>query len=187
MAAPRPGTATPAPRNDRPADFAPPPVQITLPQGEVTGLLWERRQLPGGWVYLVSFDLWVCDEDGVMTTASTHMWVDAPGHARPVDGVDPATYAAVPTHPLPMPDSVERQLGPRRPAGWVLEPLRRRGPDRAVIHAVDCPDASADRPALTWQQALDHAERPGTRLCALCGAAHELEPLLRGFDSIGDD
>ncbi|MFJ3630821.1 DUF6233 domain-containing protein [Streptomyces sp. NPDC090112] len=66
-----------------------------------------------------------------------------------------------------------------------MEPLRRRGPDRAVIHAVDCPDAPADRPALTWQQALDRAERPSTRLCTLCGAAHELEPLLRGFGSIG--
>ncbi|MGW4505824.1 DUF6233 domain-containing protein [Streptomyces sp. NPDC004436] len=186
MAAPRPGTATPAARNDRPADFAPPPVQIKLPQGEATGLLWERRQLPGGWVYLVSFDLWVCDEDGVMTTASTRMWVDAPGHVRPVDGVDAAAYAAVPSYPLPAPDSVEQQLGPRRPRGWVVEPLRRRGPDRSVIHAVDCADAPADRPALTWQQALDCAERPGTRLCALCGAAHELEPLLRGFDSIGE-
>lgn len=112
MAAPRPGTATPAPRNDHPADFVPPPVQILLPQGEVTGLLWERRQLPGGWFYLVSFDLWVCDEDGVMSTASARMWVDAPGRARPIEGVDPAAYAAVPVYPLPLPDSKERQLGP---------------------------------------------------------------------------
>ncbi|MFE2149102.1 DUF6233 domain-containing protein [Streptomyces lavendulae] len=150
----------------------------------MAGLLWERRQLPGGWVYLVSFDLWICDEDGVMTTASTRMWVDAPGHARPVDGVDPAAYLAVPTFPLPAPDSVERQLGPKRPAGWVLQPLPGRGPDRAVIHAVDCSDAP-DQTALTWVQALDHAERPGVRLCVLCGAAHKLTPLLHGFDTIG--
>ncbi|WP_406738537.1 DUF6233 domain-containing protein [Streptomyces sp. NBC_00853] len=161
-------------------------MQILLPQGEVTGALRERRQLPGGWIYLVVFDLWVCDEDGVMTTASTRMWVDAPGHARPVDGVDAAAYAAVPSYPLPAPDSVEQQLGPRRPPGWVVESPRRRGPDRAVIHAVDCPDAPTGRPALTWQQALDHAERPGTRLCALCGAAHELEPLLNGFNAIAN-
>ncbi|MEU6313799.1 DUF6233 domain-containing protein [Streptomyces sp. NPDC047014] len=156
-------------------------MQILLPQGEATGLLWERRQLAGGWVYLVSINLWVCDEDGVMTTASTRMWVDAPHHARPRIDVDPAAYAGVPTYPLPAPDSVERQLGPGRPPGWVAQTLRWRGPDRAVIHASDCEEAPPGRPAMTLQQALDRAERPGTRLCALCGAAHELGPLLRGF------
>ncbi|MER7514002.1 DUF6233 domain-containing protein [Streptomyces lavendulae] len=161
-------------------------MRILLPQGEVTGLLWERRPLPGSWVYLVSFDLWVCDEDGVMATESTRMWVDAPGHVRPFDGVDPAVYLAVPTYPLPTPDSVERQLGPKRRTGWVLQPLRGRAADRAVIHAIDCPDAPAGRAALTWDQALDHAARPGIRLCVLCGAAQELTPLLRGFDTIGE-
>ncbi|MGC4914324.1 hypothetical protein [Streptomyces albogriseolus] len=28
----------------------------------------------------------------------------------------------------------------------------------------------------------DAAVKAGVRLCALCGAAHELEPLLSGFD-----
>ncbi|WP_314251063.1 DUF6233 domain-containing protein [Streptomyces kutzneri] len=100
--------------------------------------------------------------------------------------MDPSVYAEVPTSPLPAPDSVERELGHRRPPGWVVKSLgRRRGPDRAVIHAVDCVEAPTSTPAMTWDQALDRAERPGTRLCALCGAAHELEPLLKGFDSIG--
>ncbi|MFE2850366.1 hypothetical protein ACFXJO_04440 [Streptomyces lavendulae] len=49
---------------------------------------------------------------------------------------------------------------------------------------MDCSDAP-DQTALTWVQALDHAERPGVRLCVLCGAAHELTPLLHGFDTIG--
>ena len=31
-------------------------------------------------------------------------------------------------------------------------------------------------------KALDAAEHPGTRLCALCGAAAELDPVLKGFD-----
>ncbi|MEU3403593.1 hypothetical protein ABZ766_06480 [Streptomyces sp. NPDC006670] len=58
-----------------------------------------------------------------------------------------------------------------------MEPLRRRGPDHVVIHAVGCPDAPADRPALTWQQALDHAEQPGyapvcvVRRCPRAGTA----------------
>ncbi|MET7530166.1 DUF6233 domain-containing protein [Streptomyces goshikiensis] len=167
--------------------FTPPPVRILLPGGEVTGLLWERKQLPGGWVYLVSVDLWVCDEDGVMSTAPARMWVDAPSHTRPAEGIDPSVYADVPTNPLPTPDSVERELGRRRPPGWVAKSLGRRGPDRAVLHAVDCADAPTGVPALTWEQALDLAERPGIRLCSLCGAAYELEPLLKGFESIGNE
>ncbi|MFI6006320.1 hypothetical protein ACIA98_39120 [Streptomyces sp. NPDC051366] len=72
-------------------------------------MLWERRQLPGGWLYLVSFDLWVCDEDGVMSTASTRMWVDAPFHARPIDGVDPAGPAHRRlAHPYPRPPLIPR-------------------------------------------------------------------------------
>ncbi|MFD8023700.1 DUF6233 domain-containing protein [Streptomyces lavendulae] len=97
----------------------------------------------------------------------------------------PGRVPGRPHLPAAAPDSVERQLGPKRPAGWVLQPLPGRGPDRAIIHAVDCPDAP-DQTALTWEQALDHAERPGVRLCVLCGAAHELTPLLHGFDTIGE-
>ncbi|MFG2986203.1 DUF6233 domain-containing protein [Streptomyces sp. NPDC048258] len=167
----------------------PPPVRVRLPGGdEVTGLLLERRQLPGGWYYLVAVDLWVSDEDGVMAAAPARMWVDAPGHVRPAEGVDPAAYEAVPTHPLPddeaRPPSLKAELGPRRPHGWVVQKLSaRRGPDRAVVHAVDCEEAPAGAPVMGWKQALDAAERPGTRLCALCGAAHELTPLLKGFDT----
>lgn len=109
----------PSPEQIQNAAFTPPPVQVLLPGGQVMGLLWERKQLPGGWVYLVSVDLWVCDEGGVMTTAPTRMWVDAPDHARPAEGTDPSVYAAVPTSSLPAPDSVERELGRRRPPGWV--------------------------------------------------------------------
>ncbi|MFF4583394.1 DUF6233 domain-containing protein [Streptomyces sp. NPDC001373] len=98
----------------------------------------------------------------------------------------PGSVRRHPAHSLSAPDSVELLLGPRRPSGWVVEPLRRRGPDRAVVHAVDCPDAPSGRPALTWEQALDHAERSGRRLSPLCGAAQEQEPLPHGFGSIGD-
>lgn len=43
---------------------------------------------------------------------------------------------------------------------------------------------------LELERALDAAEKAGVRLCSLCGAAQELEPLLsgfdRGFDPFGD-
>ncbi len=40
---------------------------------------------------------------------------------------------------------------------------------------------------LTWERALEAAERQGVRLCSLCGAAAELDPLLKGFDHGFDD
>lgn len=35
---------------------------------------------------------------------------------------------------------------------------------------------------LSLERALDAAQHPGTRLCALCGATAELNPVLKGFD-----
>lgn len=57
-----------------------------------------------------------------------------------------------------------------------------RGPGRAVLHAADCTEAAQGAPLLPLEQALDAAEQPGTRLCILCGAAQELDPVLRGFE-----
>ncbi|MFC9343583.1 DUF6233 domain-containing protein [Streptomyces sp. NPDC057020] len=46
-----------------------------------------------------------------------------------------------------------------------------------------------EAPRLSLDQALDVAGRPGVRLCSLCGAAQELDPVPRGFDAgvQGDD
>ncbi|GKQ34684.1 hypothetical protein [Streptomyces sp. A012304] len=35
---------------------------------------------------------------------------------------------------------------------------------------------------LELERSLDAAEKAGVRLCSLCRAAQELEPLLHGFD-----
>ncbi|KOU54023.1 hypothetical protein [Streptomyces sp. WM6378] len=43
------------------------------------------------------------------------------------------------------------------------------------------------RPVLTLDQALDNAQKPNTRLCSLCGAAGELDPMLNGFEHIDDE
>lgn len=53
-----------------------------------------------------------------------------------------------------------------------------------MLHALDCDEAPQGAPALELERALDTAEKAGVRLCSLCGAAQELEPLLRGFDRI---
>jgi hypothetical protein len=106
---------------------------------------------------------------------------------RPVDGV---SYDDVPTTRLPPPSQEREILGPRRPSGWVLQKLNGgRGPGRGVVHAVDCDEAPTGAPVLTWERALDMAEQPGVRLCSLCGAAAELDSLLKGFghDSDGED
>jgi hypothetical protein len=126
-------------------------------------------------------------EDGGVEAAEYGVWVRAPDHVRPVDGVD---YDQVPTEPFPPapPKSVVREvLGERRPSGWVLAKVREgRGPARGVLHAPDCEEALPDALLLDLEQALDVAENPGTRLCMLCGCVQELTPLLRGFDQIYD-
>ncbi|MFB6580810.1 MULTISPECIES: hypothetical protein [unclassified Streptomyces] len=38
-----------------------------------------------------------------------------------------------------------------------------------------------EAPAGAAALSLDTAQHPGTRLCYLCGAALELEPVLKGF------
>lgn len=98
---------------------------------------------------------------------------------KPVDGV---SYDDVPTERLEKPSAVREILGPRRPSGWVLQKMGGgRGSGREVVHAVDCDEAPAGAPPLTLDQALDAAEHPGVRLCSLCGAAAELDPVLKGF------
>jgi hypothetical protein len=124
--------------------------------------------------------------EGGVEAAEYRVWVRAPEHVRPVDGVD---YDQVDTELLPKaPQSTAREiLGERRPSGWVLQKLRDdRGPARSVLHTPDCEEAPPGAPVLDVNRALDTAEHPGTRLCVLCGCAAELTPLLKGFDRIGD-
>ncbi|MEU7038803.1 DUF6233 domain-containing protein [Streptomyces sp. NPDC046237] len=170
-------TTTPS---DAPA--APVPVLVVLPDGqELTARLWARRETPRGWLYEVGLPAYRNTADGDVQAAEYRVWVRAPEHVRPVDGV---SYDAVPTERLPPPSSVRAVLGPRRPSGWVLQKTGGRGPGRAVLHAVDCAEAPQGAPLLPLERALDVAEQPGTRLCSLCGAAQELDPVLRGFDHI---
>ncbi|MFG2631196.1 DUF6233 domain-containing protein [Streptomyces sp. NPDC048473] len=53
---------------------------------------------------------------------------------------------------------------------------------QGVVHAGDCEETPAGAPVLTLERVLDAAQHPGTRLCALCGAAAEPDPVLKGFE-----
>nr|WP_185832375.1 DUF6233 domain-containing protein [Streptomyces sp. WAC 04229] len=170
------------------------PVRVVLPadpllehpEQEVVARLWGRRQTETGWMYLVGLPSYRDLEDGSVEAAEYRVWVRAPDHVRPVDGID---YDQVPTEPLPSaPASVVREvLGERRPSGWVLAKVREgRGSVRGVLHAPDCEEAPQGAPLLGVEQALNVAENPGTRLCTLCGCAQELTPMLSGFDRITD-
>ena len=110
--------------------------------------------------------------------------VTFPTDDGPVMAVDGVSYDMVPTERLPPPSTVREVLGPRRPPGWVLQKAGGRRSGGAVLHAVDCTEAPQNAPLLPLERALDVAEQPGTRLCSLCGAAAELDPVLRGFDRI---
>ncbi|MGW7410022.1 DUF6233 domain-containing protein [Streptomyces sp. NPDC054833] len=170
------------------------PVRVVLPadpllgqeQQEVVARLWRRRQTETGWLYLVGVPAYRDREDGTVEAAEYRVWVSAPEHVRPVEGVD---YDQVVTEKLERsPQSAVREvLGERRPSGWVLQKVSGgRGPAQGVLHARDCEEAPKDAPLLDWKRALDLAENPATRLCTLCGCAQELTPLLRGFDHITD-
>ncbi|MEU6212714.1 DUF6233 domain-containing protein [Streptomyces sp. NPDC047023] len=160
---------------------------LALPEQEVVARLYARRQNPTGWLYLVGLPAYRNGENEAVEAAEYRVWVRAPEHVQPVDGID---YDQIPTEPLPPapPKSVVREvLGERRPSGWVLAKVREgRGPVHGVLHTPDCEDAPQGAPLLDLQRALDVAENPGTRLCTLCGCAQELTPMIRGFDHIGD-
>ncbi|MFI9588321.1 DUF6233 domain-containing protein [Streptomyces sp. NPDC052236] len=160
------------------------PIRVLLPgDQEVVAHLWSRRQLRDGWLYQVGLPAYRNGPGDSVEPAEYRVWVRAPQHVRPVDGV---RYEAVPTEYLPSASPVQEALGPRRPSGWVLAKAPGRGPGRGVVHAVDCAEAPAGVPVLTLEKALDAAEHPGVRLCSLCGAAAELDPVLWGFDRGGD-
>jgi hypothetical protein len=166
-----------------PPDGPPVPVRVVLPDGqELTARLWARRETPRGWLYEVGLPAYRNTDDGDVQAAEYRVWVRAPEHVRPVDGV---SYDAVPTERLTPPSLGRETLVPRRRSGWVLQKVGGvRGPGRAVLHAVDCTEAPQSAPLLPLEQALGIAEQPGTRLCSLCGGAQELDPVLRGFDHI---
>ncbi|MDQ0935099.1 hypothetical protein QFZ49_005070 [Streptomyces turgidiscabies] len=175
-------------------EAGPVPVRVVLPadpvlghpEQEVVARLWRRRQTETGWLYLVGLLPSFRDREDGGVEAADRVWVRAPDHVRPVDGVD---YDQVVTEKLERaPQAVVREvLGERRPSGWVLAKVREgRGPARSVLHAPDYEETPAGAPLLDVDRALDAAEHPGTRLCTLCGAAQELTPLLRGFDHITD-
>ncbi|MGW6796634.1 DUF6233 domain-containing protein [Streptomyces chartreusis] len=178
------------PPND--AGREPVPVRVVLPadpvlgqpQQEVLARLWARRQIENGWLYLVGLPSYRCDENGRVEAAEYRTWVRAPEHVRPVDGVD---YDQVLTEKLkPSSQTAVREvLGARRPSGWAVQQLRDApDPARSALHAPDCEEAPKDAPMLDLDHARDLAEKPTTRLCALCGCAQELTPLVEGFGRI---
>lgn len=147
---------------------------------EVVARLRPKRQVLDGWLYEVGLPAYRNGPGDAMESAEYRVWVRAPQHVRPVEGV---SYDQVPTEYLPKPSVVEQVLEPRRPSGWVMAKAGGRGPGRGgVVHAVDCDEAPAGAPVLTLERALDLAQQPGVRLCSLCGAAAELDPVLKGFD-----
>ncbi len=159
------------------------PVRVVLPDGqELVARLYARVQSrTGAWEYDIGMPAYRNPETGGVEAAEYRVWVEAPAMVRPVDGVD---YSKVPTTPLPPPSVIAEILGPHRPSGWVLQKTGTgRGPGQGIVHAVDCDEAPKGAPPLGWERALEVAEQPGVRLCSLCSAAAELDPVLKGFDA----
>ncbi|MEU3501582.1 DUF6233 domain-containing protein [Streptomyces hundungensis] len=161
-----------------------PPIIVIWPDGqEQRARLLARHQVVDGWMYKIAVTLWNANDRGEIEPVTFRTWVNAPQHVRPVAGVD---YDQVETRRIPPPLPVS---DPGRPRGWVLQRIdeRGRGPAQGVLHAPDCREAPPGAPVLGLDQALDQAEKPGMRLCSLCDAAGELDPMIRGFEHVDDD
>ncbi|WP_349637019.1 hypothetical protein [Streptomyces sp. 378] len=92
--------------------------------------------------------------DGGVEAAEYWVWVRAPDHVRPVEGVD---YDHVATERLESShqSAVREVLGERRPSGWVLQKMSGgRGPAQGVLHAPDCEEALQGAPLLDLEHAL---------------------------------
>lgn len=87
---------------------------LRQPQQEVVARLWRRRQTKSGWLYLVGLPSYRDGENGGVEAAEYRVWLRAPEHVRPVDGVD---YDQVVTEHLKPPQQsvVHEVLGERRP------------------------------------------------------------------------
>ncbi|WP_051821607.1 endonuclease domain-containing protein [Streptomyces sp. NRRL F-5065] len=79
----------------------PVPIRVLLPgDQEVVAHLWSRRQARDGWRYEVGLPAYRNGPGDTVEPAEYRVWVRAPQHVRPVDGV---SYDAVPTEYLERP------------------------------------------------------------------------------------
>lgn len=160
---------------------SPPPVRVTLPDGEVRGVLHERRQWErGGWMYLVGIKVWTNTEDERVEAREYRMWLTPDKEVHPIPGVD---YKQVPKVPLTdVVSSQDEQSGGLDPKRWTWKVERIRGhgrPGALVIHEWNCAEAPVDEPEIDVQAALDTmTTTPGATLCQECDASVVLTPLL---------
>jgi hypothetical protein len=98
------------------------PVRVVLPVDpllgtsvqEVVARLWKRRQTPMGWLCQVGLPAYRNSGGGGVEAAEYRVWVRAPEHVRPVDGVD---YEQVDTERLgKTPQPTARELLGERPS-----------------------------------------------------------------------
>lgn len=154
----------------------PPPVRVTLPDGEIGGVLHERRQWErGGWMYLVGIRVWTNTGDEQVVPAEFRAWLTPGVQVHAIDGVD---YSRVPKHRLD--DQPAAAPDPKR---WTWK-LQRTAPGNGrpgsvTVHEWNCSEAPADEPEIELQAALDTmTHTKGAVLCQDCAAATSLGPLL---------
>ncbi|MGW2103133.1 hypothetical protein ACWCPX_36725 [Streptomyces olivaceoviridis] len=92
----------------------PVPIRVLLPgDQEVVAHLRFGRQVPDGWRYEVGLPAYRNGPGDSVEPAEYRVWVRAPEHVRPVDGV---SYDAVPDRVPGAALAVQEALGPRRPS-----------------------------------------------------------------------
>jgi len=160
-------------------DTPPPPqVRVTLPDGQtVLAHLHERRQWPSaGWMYQVGIPVWANIQDEGIEAHEFRVWLTPGEQVHPIEGV---SYASVPTHALPEPESAPDENRWAFKAQRTRPPTGSRGPGGIVVHIWDCPQAPAGDPELDVFEALEVMRTAaGATLCKECGAAVALGPLV---------
>ncbi|MER5617553.1 DUF6233 domain-containing protein [Streptomyces sp. NPDC002215] len=119
-----------------PADA--PLVQVTMPDLQVLrGRLYERRQTPDGWLYMVGLVLWRSVDADHAGAGEYRSWMPASSTA-PLPGAD---YTAVPTTRLPQDIPPPVTVRPTPATRWAAITERHAYDSdvrRTTVHRADC-------------------------------------------------
>ncbi|MEV0580930.1 DUF6233 domain-containing protein [Streptomyces sp. NPDC050392] len=156
-----------------------PLVDVAMPDRQVLrGRLYERRQTPDGWLFMIGLVLWRLVDDDLAGPGEYRSWMPASSTA-PVTGAD---YSMVPTTRLsqdipPPPISTVQPVPATR---WLVVHERHAYDScvrRTVVHRADCWQATRESGGTelgTEAEARAAMAEPNARGCIGCGTDQSL-------------
>lgn len=148
-----------------------------MPDGQDhRGTLYERRQTPTGWVYLIGIVLWRAVDPDHPEPGEYSAWMPADKIA-PLSGTD---YSAVPTTyltPLDVPAPPPSPVRIQPATAWrIIQDRHAYDSDirRTSVHRADCWAAEGGQVLDTETAAREAMRQPHARGCILCGTDQSL-------------